>query len=63
MTCGLNKVYASMHSIVDNVHSVYLIFGFKISIEALFDIFDDRPPRVVVVDKVTKAWCVNYSKP
>ena len=63
MTSWLNKIYASMHSVVDNVHSVYLVFGFKICIEALFDIFNDGSPRIIVVDEITEARSVNYGKP
>lgn len=58
----LDEVNASVNTVVDNVHAVDLVLGFEIGIEALLDVLDDRPPGVVVVDKVTETGRVNDSQ-
>lgn len=60
MTSRLNKVYTSMDTIIHNVDPVDLVFCIEVRIESLFNVLDDRPPRVIIIDKVTKSWCVNH---
>lgn len=48
-----------MNTIVHNVYPIHLVFRVEVRIESLFNVFDDRPPRVVIVDKIAKSWCVN----
>lgn len=55
----LNKVYASMHAVVNNVHPVHLVFCVKVGIKALLNVFHDRSPRVVVVHKVAESGSVD----
>lgn len=59
VTRRLNKVNASVNSVVNNIHPVDLVFGIKVGVKTLLDVLDDRPPRIIVVDKVTKARCIN----
>lgn len=59
MACRLDKVDASMNTVVDDVHAVDLVLGLKICIESLLNVFDDGPPGIIVVDKVAKSWGVN----
>lgn len=56
---GLDEVDAGMNAVVHNVHAVDLVLSVKVSIEALLDVLDNRPPRIIVVDKVTKPRSVN----
>ena len=50
----LDEVDTSMHAVIDNVHPVHLVLGVEICIESLLDVFDDWPPRIIVVHEVTK---------
>jgi hypothetical protein len=59
---GLNEEDASVDAVVDNVHPVDLVLSIEVGIEALLDVVDDRAPRLVIVDKVTKAGRVHHSK-
>lgn len=60
---GLNKVNACMYTVVHDVHPVYLVLRIQISVEACFDVFNDGPPRIVVVNEIAKSWCVYNSEP
>ena len=51
----LIEVDTSMHTIVNNVHPVHLVLCIEIRIKSLLDVFDNWPPRVVIVDEVTEA--------
>lgn len=62
MACGLNEVHTCVDSIVHDVHSVDFVLGIQVGIETLLDILDNRPPRVIVIDKITKPWCIYNSE-
>lgn len=55
VTCWLDEVYAGVDAVVNNVHTVDLVLSIQIRIEARLDVLDNRSPRSVIVDKVTKA--------
>ena len=59
---GLDEVDASMHAIINNVHPVNLVLGVQVRIESLLDVLDDWPPRIIVVDEVTKARGIHHSQ-
>lgn len=59
----LDEENAGMNAVVDNVHAVNLVLRIKVGIEALFDVVDDRAPRLVIVDEVAKAGGVNHRQP
>jgi hypothetical protein len=40
----LNKVYACMDAVVNNVHTIHLILCVEIGIKALFNVIDNRSP-------------------
>ena len=54
MTCRLDEVDAGMHTVVDDIHPVDLVFGIQVCIKASLDVVDDWFPGVVIVDKVSK---------
>ena len=62
MAGRLNEVNTSMDAVVNNVHAVDLVLGFQVGIETLLDIFDNRSPRVIVVNKVTKSRGIHNSQ-
>lgn len=51
-----------MHAIVYDVHPVHLVLSIKIGIKSLFDVLNDWPPRIVVVDEVPETRGINYRK-
>lgn len=51
-----------MDSVVNNVHPVDLVLRIEVAVKALFNVFDNGPPRVVIIDKVTKAWGINHGE-
>ena len=55
----LDEVHTGVHTVVDNVHAVDLVLGLQVCIESLLNVLNDWSPRVVIVDKVTEAGCVN----
>lgn len=59
---GLNEEDTGVNSVVDNIHSVDLVLGIEVSIKTLFNVVGDWAPRLVVVDKVTKAGSINNSQ-
>lgn len=63
MTRRLDEVDAGMHAVVDNVHTVDLVLGIEVCVEALFDVLHDRPPRVFVVDEIPEPGSIDYSEP
>lgn len=63
VTCRLDEINASMNTIVNNVHAIHLVLGLEVCIKSLFDVLNDRPPGVIVVDKVAKARCIDNSQP
>ena len=62
MASRLDEEDASMDAVVNNVHAVNLVLGIEVSIEALLNVLDNGPPRLVVVNKVAKARGVNHGK-
>ena len=54
MTGRLNEVNAGMHTIVDDIHPIDLIFSIQICIKASLDVVDDWFPGVVIVDEVSE---------
>lgn len=62
VACGLNEVDAGMDSVIHNVHSVHLVLGLEIGIESLFNVLHNGSPRVIVVDKISKAGGINHSQ-
>lgn len=63
MSSRLNKVQASMYSVVDELLPVDSVFLLEVSVKARLYVFEDGLPAVIVVDKVTKAWCVDDGEP
>ena len=59
MSSRLDEIDASMDTVVDNIHSVDLVFGFEVGVEPLLNVFHNGSPRIVIVDKVSEAWCIN----
>lgn len=62
VACGLNEEHASVDTVVHNVHAVNLVLGIEVSIETLLNVVDNGPPRLVVVDEITKARGIDDSK-
>lgn len=59
VTGWLDKVYASMNTVVDNICTIDLILSLKIGIISLLDILYNWSPWDVVVDEISKPWSVN----
>lgn len=55
----LDEVDAGMDPIVNNVHAVDLVLGVEVGIVAELNVFHNWAPRIIVVDKVSKARGVN----
>lgn len=55
----LDEEDTCVDTVVHNVHPVDLVLGIKVSIEALLDVIRNRPPGLVIVDKVTEARGIN----
>jgi len=60
---GLDEVDTSMNTIVDNVHPVHFVLCFQVRIKPLLDIFNDWPPRIIIVHEIAEARSINNSKP
>lgn len=58
----LDEENAGVDTIINDVHAVDLVLCIQVRVEALIDVLNDRPPRVVVVDKVTEAGCVHHGQ-
>lgn len=59
MASGLNEIDASVNAVVNNVHTVDLVFRIEVSIETLLNVLHNRAPGVIVVDKVTETGGIN----
>jgi len=59
VTGGLDEVDDSVDTVVDNVHAVDLVLSVQVGIEPLLNVLDNWIPRLIVVDEVAKARCVN----
>lgn len=44
-----------MDPVIDNIHTVNLVFSVKVRVKARFNVLDDGMPGVGVIDKVAKA--------
>ncbi len=44
MSSRLDEVDASMDTVVDDIHTIDLVFGFEVSVESLLNVFHDGPP-------------------
>ena len=55
----LDEEDAGMDAVIDNVHTIDFVLGIQVGIKALLNVVNDRPPRLIVVDKVTKSWGVD----
>jgi hypothetical protein len=62
VTSWLDEIDASMHAVINNVHPVHLILSVQVRIESLLDVLNDWPPRIIVVDEVTKARGIHNSQ-
>lgn len=58
----LNEVNASMHSIINNIHSVDLVLSIQVGVKALLDVIHNWSPRLVVVNEITKTRGINNSQ-
>jgi hypothetical protein len=58
----LDEVKASVNTVVDHLLTVHSVLLLEICIEASLDVFNDRFPAVVVVDKITETGCINNGK-
>lgn len=59
---GLDEENAGMDAVVHNVHAVDLVLSVQVSIEALLNVVDDGPPRLVVVDEITETRSIDNSQ-
>jgi hypothetical protein len=60
---GLDEVHNSVDAVVYNVHAVDLVFCLEVGVKSLLDVLDNGVPRLVVVDEIAKAGCVNHGQP
>ena len=56
---GLDEVNACMNTVIHDVHPVDLVLRIEVSVEARFNVLNNRPPRVIVVDKIAEPWRVH----
>ncbi len=54
VTGRLNKVDTGVHSVIHNVHSIYLVLRVEIGIESLLNVFDYGTPGVIVIYEIAK---------
>lgn len=59
MASGLDEEDTSVDTVINDVHAVDLVLSVQVCIEALLDVVRNWSPRLIVVDKVTKARRVN----
>ncbi len=62
MASWLNKVHTGVNSVVNDVHSVDLVLGIQVGIEALLDVVYNWSPGLIVVDEVTESRGINNSQ-
>lgn len=55
MASRLDEENTGVNSVVDNVHSVNLVFSVQVGVEALLNVVDNGAPRLIVVNEVAKA--------
>jgi hypothetical protein len=59
---GLDKEDTCMNTVVNNIHAVNLVLSIQVGVESLLDVVDDRAPRLIIVDKISKTWCIDNSE-
>lgn len=59
---GLDEIDTGVDTVINNVCAVNLVLRLQVGIVSLLDVFDDRAPRVIVVDKITEARSVDHSQ-
>jgi hypothetical protein len=59
---GLNEEDAGVDTVVNDVHPVDLVLSIEIGVKALLNVVGDGTPRLIVVDKVTKARGIHNSQ-
>ena len=62
MTSGLDEIDAGMNTVINDVHAIDFILCIEIVVEPRLDVFYYWPPRIVVVDKITKARSIYHCK-
>ena len=60
MAGGLDEVDACVDSVIHDVHPVHLVLRLEVCVKALFNVLDDRAPRIVVVNEIAESWCVHH---
>ena len=63
MARWLNKVNTSVYTIVHDVHPIDLVLGVQVGVKTLFNVFNNRAPRVVVINKVSEARSIHHRQP
>ena len=63
MARWLNKVNTSVYTIIHDVHPIDLVLGVQIGVKTLFNVFNNRAPRVVVINKVPEARSIHHRQP
>lgn len=62
VACGLDEVDTGVDAVIDDVAAVDLVLSLEVGVETLFDVLDNRAPRVVVVHKVAKSGGINNAQ-
>lgn len=60
MTRRLDKVDTGVHTVIHDIHSVDLVLSVEVGVESLLDVLNNGSPRVIVVDKVAEAGCIDH---
>ena len=62
MAGWLDEIDTGMNSVVDDVHAVDLVLCLEVCIESLLNVLNNWSPRIVVVDEVAEAWCIDHGQ-
>jgi hypothetical protein len=62
MTRGLDEVHAGVNSVVNDVHTIDFVLSIQVSIEALLNVIHNWPPRLIIVNEITKTRGINNSQ-
>jgi hypothetical protein len=62
MACWLDEVHTSMNPVVHDVHTVDLVLSIQVSIKALLNVVHNWPPRLIIVNEITKPRGINNSQ-
>ena len=52
-----------MYAVVHDVHPIDLVLGVQVGVKTLLNVFNNRAPRVVVINKVSEARSVHHRQP